>query len=90
MLCILFFVILLILILCVYLRLNLDGKTVKVDESCGISLVVYVVLAEGCYFLGVEGVVALCACLYDVALIELDFAGCSNASRSSAGSAPLI
>ena len=41
-------------VLCVYLSLHLDGETVKVDESCGISLIINLILAKGCDFLGVE------------------------------------
>ena len=65
-------------VLCVHLRLHLDGKAEEVDKSCGIRLVVNVVLAEGSKLLGVERVVALHARLDDVALVKLQTNGTGN------------
>ena len=41
-------------ILCVNLRLNLNGKSEQVDKSCGIRLIINVILTEGCDLLGVK------------------------------------
>ena len=62
---------LVLLVFSLNLSLNLYRQAEEIDKSCRISLIVNVVLSEGCDFLRVERIITPYTCFNNVTLVEL-------------------